>query len=484
MIRDLLRFSFVLYLIFPFLFLVSAFRGAWPDMDELRWAFQNTALQAALSASFSLLLGIWGALGLLSFSRGRAPWRFVAEMLCLLPNFLPTLFTLLAVLNLIDPFPMGIAGIVIVHTVLNFGLVAVLLAGMIEAKLGSLAELAWVDGISRWRFMTRVFAPVMGKDLFFLALFVFSVCFGSFAIPLVVGGGRGTTLEVLIYEKIRLSSDWSQAVGIALIQSVFLFVLGLAAARARGTSASRPASSRLLSSPTGAAFILILAGMSAFGYLEGIWEGFHWLRQLAETRGELLEAFAGTMTVGLGTGFLTLALLAAAALLWPRKWLELFLSGYVAPSQALVAFSFLVLSPNDGWWPFLKIPVALVLLFFTALWKMSWQGDLESLREQRDQALVMGASPGRIFLGVLWPQLWSRAAWLSGLAAVWACGDFALSRILAPRDLTLGLVTETLMSGYRLGLASVMSLAVLLSGVLCFVVIYGVCRVLGRRSFS
>lgn len=482
MIRDILRLALVVYLLSPFLFLLFQFQGAWPDQGDFWWALENTVWQSAFSAVGAVVLGTWGALGLLSFSRQRAPWRFAVEMLCLLPNFLPSIFTLLAALNVVDPFPMGLPGIVLVHVLLNFGLVAVLLAGMIESKMGTLAEMAWVDGAGRWRFLRKVFIPMMAGDLLMLGLFVFAVSFGSFAIPLVVGGGRGTTLEVLIYEKIRLSADWSQAVGLALIQSGILFALGWLASRGRGASAEVGGQFKLIAMPSGAAFVLLVFGIAAVGYGQGVWQGLGLLRNFSEMREELLWAVAGSMAVGLGTGFLCLALLAVTAWLWPRPWLERFLAGYVAPSQALVAFCFLVLSPNDSFWPYLKIPLALALLFLPALWKMSWQGDLDGYREQWTQAWLLGASPTRIFMDVLRPQLWMRAAWLSGLAAVWACGDFALSRILAPRDLTIALVTETLMSGYRLGLATVLSLMILVCGLLCFLVLFGACRVLGRKS--
>ena len=135
-LRQALRIGLVLFLIFPFVFLLTQFQvTSWPDMGELSWAFKNSFLQATLSAVFSLLIGFWVALGLLSLNSPRTRrLRIVLELLCLLPNFLPPIFILLSALSVIDPFPMGISGIVIIHSLMNFGLAAVLLA----------------SGLSRW----------------------------------------------------------------------------------------------------------------------------------------------------------------------------------------------------------------------------------------------------------------------------------------------------------------------------------------------
>jgi thiamine transport system permease protein len=102
-IRNALRIAVVLFLLFPFLFLVASFRGsASVDWPELFWAFKNSFLQASLSAFFSVILGLWAALGLVRLKgRNLKPLTALAYFLCLLPNFLPAIFMLLAVLNAI-----------------------------------------------------------------------------------------------------------------------------------------------------------------------------------------------------------------------------------------------------------------------------------------------------------------------------------------------------------------------------------------------
>ncbi len=452
-------------------------------MGELFWAFKNTFLQALLSAVSSLILGIWASFGILNFSSGKSRLRLVLEVACLVPNFLPPLFILLSVLNVVDPFPMGILGISLVHTVMNFGLVAVLFTSIIESKVGGVAELSYVEGASRWQFISKGLLPMLKKDLWLLGLFIFVVCFGSFSVPLIVGGGKGTTLEVLIYEKIRLSSDWGSAVFIAALQSLFIFGLSLIVGRGKGSLAARHANLSLLRTRSGIAIIVAISLMYLTGYVQGLIAGFGMMSTLYEYQSALIWSFLGSIVIGMSVGVLCYSGLMLIAYCWPKPWFDKFLNGYVAPSTSLACFSLLILTPNDGVFPFLKIPVALVLLSLNGLFRMGWDSELRSLESQLNVAYAMGASPLQIFREVMFPQISAKAGVLAGIGAVWACGDFAVSRILAHRDLSIAMMTETLMSSYRLNQATVLSLLIIVAGIVCFALCVGGSRVL-RRKFT
>ncbi|WP_246845302.1 ABC transporter permease subunit [Bdellovibrio sp. NC01] len=481
-LRNLLRLSLVLFLVFPFLFLLTQFRfGGRTDWAELAWAFKNSFLQAFFSAVFALIFGFWSALGLLTFTNHRRHYRMVLEILCLLPNFLPPIFILLATLNVVDPFPMGITGIVFIHTLMNFGLAAVLLAGLIENKVGGVIELAYVEGSSRFNFLTKGLIPMLKKDLWLLWLFIFVVCFGSFSVPLIVGGGKGTTVEVLIYEKIRLSSDWSNAVFLAFLQSIFIFALSWIAGKGQGSHRSRLANLNLVRMPTG---ILVIGGISLLylaGYVQGLFAGVKMLSTFYEAQSAIVWNFLGSLSVGLSVGVFCYVGLMVIAFCWPKAWFEKFLNGYVAPSTSLACFALLIFGPNEGINPFIKIPLALTLLSLNSLFRMGWDGELHSLHSQMTVARCMGASSKQIFWEILFPQLSSRAGVLAGIASIWACGDFAVSRILAHRDLSIAMMTETLMSSYRLNQATVLSLLIVVAGLICFAICVGGSRVLRRK---
>ena len=394
-----------LYLVFPFLFLLFQFQPQqWPDAGELLWAFKNSFLQALGSAFFSVLLGLWAAFGLLTFPRHEKVFRRSAlEVLCLAPNFLPSLFILLATLNVLDPFPMGTSGIILIHTLINFGLVAVLLAGIIETKLGGLVEQAYAQSSSRFLFLRRVFFPLLKRDIFLVGLFVFIICFSSFAVPLIVGGGRGTTIEVLIYEKIRLSNQWGDAVFLALIQSLFIFALSFFSSAQGPVLVPRLTNFRLIRSVTGPFFILLISGFFLLGYGQGLLEGLLNLSFFYEIQSAIFKSLMGTLLIGMSVGALSFALLMLIAWIGNEPLLKRFLKGYMAPSTALACFSFLLLGPNDANWPFLKIPLVFVLIQLANLYRMGWESRLENLQGQMAIALTLGASRGLIFRSIVFP---------------------------------------------------------------------------------
>lgn len=481
-IRKSLRFSYVLFLLFPFLFLFTQFRvSGSPDWGEIFWAFKNSFIQASLSSLFSLVLGTWASLGLLSLNRWQKQVRSLGELICLLPNFMPPLFILLSTLNVLDPFPMGIPGVVIIHTLMNFGLVAVLMAGTIESKLGGVAELAYVEGSGRLNFFAKVLIPMLKKDFWLLGLFIFVVCFGSFSVPLIVGGGRGTTIEVLIYEKIRLSGDWGGAVFLAFLQSLFIFALSFVASKGKGAHLARRANLDIVKNPLGLIAIVGFAFLFFFGYAQGFISGISMFSTFYDLQSAIMWNFFGSLVLGIATGLLCYTGLMGIAYCWPKAWFEKFLNGYVAPSTSLACFSLLIIAPNEGVFPFLKIPIALTMLTLNSLFRMGWDSELHSLRSQMTVAYAMGASHKQIFHEILFPQLSSRAGLLAGIASIWACGDFAVSRILAHRDLSIAMMTETLMSGYRLNQAIALSSLILVAGLLCFAFFVGGSRVLRRK---
>lgn len=486
MIRQLLRSAVVFYLILPFLFLFYQFgfqsQISW---SEVWWAFKNSVFQAFFSAVGSVFLGLWVAFGLLSF-RSRSKARRGLEMLSLTPNFLPTLFVLLSAMVTIPAFPMGLPGIIIVHTLINFGLVGVVLAQRAEEQVGRLVEVSYVMGASRLATLTRVVFPLLKKDILAAGLFVFVICFSSFSVPLIVGGGKGTTLEVLIYEKLRLSSEWSGAVIIATLQSVFIFLVSLLMLW-RGNSFKvqkdfEIVNLRFISFRSGVLVLMAISLTFFMGYLKPFWASpeqvWSFYRDIGD---DLPQKIAGTLVISLVSGLLVFMGLMLIAYLHPSRWFSRFLSSYMAPSTVLACFAFLVLLPNTELWPYFKIPGVLFLLSITGLFRIAFSSALENLSQQQKVAWLLGASPGMIFRWIYLPQLVPVMALLSGLAAVWACGDYAVSRILATRTLSLSMMTDSLMSGYRLHQAVYLSGFVLLISLLVFLLVAGGLYVLGQR---
>ena len=75
---------------------------------------------------------------------------------------------------------------------------------------------------------------------------------------------------------------------------------------------------------------------------------------------------------------------------------------------------------------------------------------LNSLRQQVEMAETLGAEPLQIFHQIVFPQIHPLACRLSGVAALWLVGDFALSRIVFSQDVVLAQVVQGLINGYHL----------------------------------
>ena len=71
---------------------------------------------------------------------------------------------------------------------------------------------------------------------------------------------------------------------------------------------------------------------------------------------------------------------------------------------------------------------------------------------------------------------------LSGLGALWACGDFALSGMLLGDDMTLALQMKSLFTNYRLEQALVLLIPLVILSVIIFLIFQGLSYVC-RRSF-
>lgn len=215
-------------LVLPWLWAVNEMRWNLAiDWSEILWAVRNSSVQAAWSAAVAICLGVPGALGLLYFS-SKAKTRRILNVLFLGPNFLPAIFLLISCLQLFGRSLFGVFGIALVHGFMNAGLVAVGIAGKSDEDLGSTCELSLVMGAPRLLFLRSIWLPLVAHDIlkYYLMVFVFS--FGALTVPLVLGGSSGTTLEVLILEKLRVEGSLPSATVLAFAQGILLLLLSQA----------------------------------------------------------------------------------------------------------------------------------------------------------------------------------------------------------------------------------------------------------------
>lgn len=203
----------------------------WTD-PFLRRVIGFTYEQAALSAFLSSVVGT--ALALL-YSEYRFPGRALLWRFALIPFASPTLLVALALLGLFGKsgavgkwFPSGWIygwpGILIGHVFLNFPLFLKGVGSALGETEREPERAALSLGASRWRcFWTITFPRVFSewKSAFVLS---FLFCSSSFLIVLFLGGGPGfTTLEVAVYQAVKIEYDLGLAVRLGAIQALVAF---------------------------------------------------------------------------------------------------------------------------------------------------------------------------------------------------------------------------------------------------------------------
>jgi ABC-type Fe3+ transport system permease subunit len=116
------------------------------------------------------------------------------------------------------------------------------------------------------------------------------------------------------------------------------------------------------------------------------------------------------------------------------------------------------------------------------LFRLGLADDMKSLRTQIEVAKTMGANAKQIFYNISFPQLVTGIARLSGFAAFWAVGDFALSRLISARTISVAMLVDDLLGSYRLSAASCLVLLLILLGACIYWLFRGLGNVLSQKS--
>jgi len=417
------------------------------SLSELWPTVFYTGLQSSFSSVITLSFACLAALGLIPFA-GRT--RFILNILYLLPSLLPPLFVLISSMALFSgELPFGWPLLVVVHTLMNIGVCAYILALALERRTGQMIELGMVEGASSWHlFLQCLNGPLRSvlKSLFWL-VFLFS--WMSFSIAIQLGGMNGATPEVLIFEKIRSGDNFSDALFLSLVQFVFLFFLG--AIVLKKEKLKWPQKNWRLGEFGAKGWSLVgLAPMILFtvGFACGLKaESFAFFRTLEwqEIGGTLI---ANTFSVGFGVAFCTGFFILYLCYLWPSPFFRFLFSGITQLSTSLLGLVFLYRGIDD--WVLYKLIIGLSLFTIPWLYRFRIESSLDELESQIMTAKTLGASSWQILLNISGPQLMPDILLAMGLAAFFAMGDFGFSIFVTGREHTLSLLIENLLSSYRL----------------------------------
>ncbi len=215
-------------------------------IDARIWGLLRfTLYQASLSTLLSLLVGLLLAWSLIHrpVFRGRSLLVALFASSLVLPSLIVA-FGILSVLGnhgwlnrlteawIGHPFGNGIYGIwgiIIAHVYLNASFAAIGLLRALETIPMEKYRLAKSLGLSTWRRFVLIEWVAIRSTMVSMGATIFLLCFSSFAIVLLLGGNPSyNTLEVAIYEAVRIDFDIPYALKIAWIQlsiSTLLIIL-------------------------------------------------------------------------------------------------------------------------------------------------------------------------------------------------------------------------------------------------------------------
>jgi thiamine transport system permease protein len=477
-----------------------------------------TFLQATLSALLSLGSAILAARALARQSA--FPGRRLILQFCALPMVVPSVAAIFGVVAVYGrsgyladlaaaagsdwkPTIYGLTGILIAHVFFNMPLAIRLLLPAWTTVPPESWRLAAQLGMSSRQVFRLIELPLLRQYAPAAFVFIFILCFLSFAVVLTLGGGpRGTTLEVAIFQALRLDVDLPRGGALALLQTVACLLLvaiawltgrrldfgrGARMSGLRFDGASRGARMRdFLTIGLAIGFVALpIAALTVDG-LKGL--------LLARVDGiALLRAAAITLLLGIPSGVIATALgypIAAASDRLRRRTIAVILigiaglAGIIASPMAVGAGIMLGLAGRVDLYAVAPIGViamnALLTLPFTV---GVMRPAIARNNAQYDRLCAgLGLSDWNRFRVVDWPLLRRAIGLACGLASAAAMGDLTAIALFGNQRLTnLTLLLYDQIAAYHLDSASGTALVLL---ALCLLVFACIERGVGGRGLS
>lgn len=116
--------------------------------------------------------------------------------------------------------------VVVAHILVNLPFGVRFLVDSIESIPGEQFKAMEILPLSRQKKLWLLVIPEIKKPMFTLFMMIFIFCLTSFGIVMTLGGGpHNSTLEVLIYQKLRYDGELAEAAALGVLQVLILFPL-------------------------------------------------------------------------------------------------------------------------------------------------------------------------------------------------------------------------------------------------------------------
>ncbi|WP_328841789.1 ABC transporter permease [Streptomyces europaeiscabiei] len=231
----------------------NAFADFPPDVWTLNWykalfadgskwpaALSLSALVAALSTVFSLIIGVTAATALV---RSELPLRSAVFALVLGPLVIPQIVTALGLFLLFEPAAMlgSPFAIALGHTVLASPIAVLILIATLRGIDERLEDAAASMGAGRLTIARKITFPLAAPGMIAAAIFSFITSFDEFYISQFLSSVDTVTLPVQVYNSLTFEIDPSVTAVSAILIAFAVLALGLVAlVRWLGTGRQEP----------------------------------------------------------------------------------------------------------------------------------------------------------------------------------------------------------------------------------------------------
>ncbi len=458
-----------LFFIIPILFVsYSFFNIKILDFDGIQKYFLNSVLQSSASAITVVIFGFIMALGLFRFNQ---KWTTYLIKLCFAPVLIPSLISVMIVLQMMSPFPFGHGGVILVFNLVYLGFAACSFYLAIHQNLSSYIKTSEIYSIKKFVIITEIILPNMKRQILFVGLIVFLGCFSSFTIPFMLGGKTGGNLEVFIYEKIYIQQDWSTVVVTALIQILMLYSLSHFLKAYNQNYRVETFNQKKIASNLGAAMIIFYL-IAYFGtFIFHILDVKTLSRMATFLNADYLQILANTVIFYffIVVGFSVLFSI-YAYLIYKKKNVQ-WLTTFASPSVGLTGFFIFLYftSTQNIWIETSKVGYLFLVSYFVSLVLNFFSNDLFNLQRSMNTARIYKISFPSYVLNIMLHALKKNIVSFLSFSFLICFFEFSVFEVSGSPIKTTGVIMYEFLSSYRIDYAYALSALVILFWILIFI---------------
>lgn len=470
-ISNIVGFFVLSIFILPILFSVAqVVKVSELDVMSFYSNFFYVIFQSLVSATFSIVAGLLIALSYLK----KGPYLQKTLYWGLLPQALPTVLVVYAyfkIFSLFETYPQSYVHVIIVHVLINMGLVAFLIFPHVQDEIEKKLHLMVSLKITVNKFFKLVVLGELAPTVFYVWILIFSFSLTSFTVPLLLSGNIPSSFDYLIYMKGYVDGDWASASLIGIIEFVFLGCLFLFRTQ-KLSLASRNTNFIILKDKRSMFYILnflplalILLSLLHFGDADiG--------RALNSLRSDFSEIIFNTLFLAAWTIFFYSLIFWSQLYILKFESIRKFHQFFWPLSPILLSFVILSLSlifiDSTG----LKVAfsgLAISTFVFPIVFKFWILPEYSNLIYFNQKSEVLGIAYPDVFSKIIKPYFLTSYKTSLAYVTLFAIGDFTLSGILLSDLKTIGISMRTYIQSYQLIEAQLLAIFLI---VLSFVFIF------------